>query len=214
MIRIERFVFNPFQVNTYVIHDDTGECIIIDAACYTEEEKSALTGFIQHKKLRPVRLIDTHCHIDHILGNNYICRYYNLGLEIHPEGLSFHKNARNQGIAFGFSVEVLDEPSGYLAEGDQVIFGSSSLDVLYTPGHVNGSICLVEHSQGFVVTGDVLFNGSIGRTDLPTGNYALLIKSIREKLLTLPDHYIVYPGHGPETTIGTERASNPFLDNF
>ena len=125
--------------------------------------------------------------------------------------MSFHKNAKNHGVAFGFDVEPLTEPSAFLEEGDIIKFGNSELEVLYTPGHVDGSICLYSRKDKFVIVGDVLFNQSVGRTDLPTGNMDLLLKNIREKLFTLPDDTKVYCGHGPDTSIGFEKVANPYL---
>lgn len=211
MITVKKFVFNSFQVNTYVLFDETKECVIIDAACYEDFEKEELVEYIAKEGLKPVRLLDTHCHIDHILGNNFVADKYNLGIEIHRDGLPFHKGVKNHGVAFGFDLEPLTEPSNFLKEGDKVKFGNSELEVLYTPGHADGSVCFLNRKQKFVIVGDVLFNQSIGRTDLPTGDYDLLIKSIREKLFTLPDDFTIYPGHGPETSIGFEKVNNPYL---
>ena len=211
MIQVKKLVFNPFYVNTIILYDETKECIIIDAACYDDHEKNELTNFISQNGLKPVKAIDTHCHVDHILGNNFVVEEYKIGLEMHEKGLSFHKNARNHGAAFGFDVEPLIEPSAFLKEGDIVKFGNSELEVLYTPGHVDGSICLLSRKDKFVIVGDVLFNQSIGRTDLPTGNMDLLLKNIKEKLFILPDDFTVYCGHGPDTSIGFEKKSNPYL---
>ncbi|MCK4408389.1 MAG: MBL fold metallo-hydrolase [Bacteroidales bacterium] len=211
MITVKKFVFNSFQVNTYVLFDETKECVIIDAACYEDFEKEELVEYIAKEGLKPVRLLDTHCHIDHILGNNFVADKYNLGIEIHRDGLPFHKGVKNHGVAFGFDLEPLTEPSNFFKDGDKIKFGNSELEVLYTPGHADGSVCFLNRKQKFVIVGDVLFNQSIGRTDLPTGDYDLLIKSIREKLFTLPDDFTVYPGHGPETSIGFEKVNNPYL---
>lgn len=211
MITVKKFVFNSFQVNTYVLFDETKECVIIDAACYEDFEKEELVEYIAKEGLKPVRLLDTHCHIDHILGNNFVADKYNLGIEIHRDGLPFHKDVKNQGKAFGFDLEPLTEPGNFFKDGDKVKFGNSELEVLYTPGHADGSVCFLNRKQKFVIVGDVLFNQSIGRTDLPTGDYDLLIKSIREKLFTLPDDFTVYPGHGPETSIGFEKVNNPYF---
>ena len=211
MITVKKFVFNSFQVNTYVLFDETKECVIIDAACYEDFEKEELVEYIAKEGLKPVRLLDTHCHIDHILGNNFVADKYNLGIEIHRDGLPFHKGVKSHGVAFGFDLEPLTEPSNFLKEGDKVKFGNSELEVLYTPGHADGSVCFLNRKQKFVIVGDVLFNQSIGRTDLPTGDYDLLIKSIREKLFTLSDDFTIYPGHGPETSIGFEKVNNPYL---
>jgi hydroxyacylglutathione hydrolase len=211
MMQIERFVFNPFQVNTFLLWDETKECAIIDAGCYTMKEQAEITGFIKAKGLKPVRLINTHCHIDHIPGMAFISREYGLKPEAHPGGLEFIRHAEKTGLIYGFNDLEIIIPQIPLKEGEAVRFGNSELQVVETPGHADGSVCFISHTDKFVITGDVLFYQSIGRTDFPTGDYDLLIKSLREKLLTLPHDYKVYPGHGPETTIGFESYSNPFL---
>ncbi len=212
MITIKRFIFNPFQENTYLLYDETNECLIVDPGCYEDFEKQEFSGFIAQNKLKPVKLVNTHSHIDHILGNNFIINKYNIGLEIHREGKEFHNASKDHGLAFGMIIDKPIEPSGFLEDNSIINFGNSTLEVLYTPGHVDGHICLLSHEQKFVIVGDVLFQMSIGRTDLPTGDYDLLMNSIRDQLMVLPDDYIVYPGHGHETTIGYERMNNPFLN--
>lgn len=211
MIRIKVFIFNPFQENTYILHDSTGECVIIDPGCYTDAEESKLSRYIKDHHLKPVALINTHTHIDHILGNNFVTFTYGLKPQIHLAGEMFLESAPDYGAMFGLRVSELAMPEKYLEDREIFRFGSSSLEILYTPGHVDGSVCLVNHESRFVITGDVLFNGSIGRTDLPTGDFSLLEESIKEKLYTLPDDYIVHPGHGPATTIGEEKTGNPFV---
>ena len=211
MLQIERFVFNPFQVNTYILWDDTKECAIIDAGCYDDSEINALTEFFDKKGLKPVRLLNTHCHVDHIAGVAAISRRFDLKFEAHFGGLPFIRHAEQTGFIYGFDrLETID-PHLPLAEPDVLKFGQSELHVIETPGHADGSICFISHPDRMIITGDVLFYQSIGRTDLPTGNYDLLIQNIREKILTLPHDYKVYPGHGPDTTIGFETYSNPFL---
>jgi hydroxyacylglutathione hydrolase len=163
------------------------------------------------KTLKPVALLNTHTHIDHILGNNFIYETYGLKPLVHKAGEVFLESAPEHGSMFGLNVKKMVLPEKYLEENQAFRFGHSSLEVLYTPGHVDGSVCLVSHESRFVITGDVLFNGSIGRTDLPTGDFDLLAESITEKLYTIPDDYIAYPGHGPVTTIGDEKSENPFV---
>lgn len=211
MLNIERFSFNPFQVNTYILWDDTKECAIIDPGCYSTEEQEDLTDFIKEQGLKPVRLLNTHCHIDHIAGMAFISRKYGLKAEAHPGGLPFIQHSAKAGFIYGFDQLETIEPELPLKEGDIIRFGNAELEVVETPGHADGSVCFICHAEKFVITGDVLFHQSIGRSDLPTGDYDLLIRSIREKLLTLPPDYKVYSGHGPETTIGYEAYSNPFL---
>jgi len=211
MITVKTFVFNPFQVNTYLLFDETGECVIIDPGCMEEYEEIQLLGFIETKKLRPVRLLNTHAHIDHIAGNKYISRKYNLTLEVHKDSLRFFRHAANHAETFGFIDFESIEPTGFISDSDIIRFGNSELKVLYTPGHADGSISFYSEKDGFVITGDVLFYLSIGRADLPSGNYKLLIESIQSKLLVLPENTLVYPGHGLSTTIGYEKKNNPFL---
>lgn len=210
-MNIHSFSFNAFQVNTYIIWDETKECIIVDAACYQEFEKKELKDFLAHNGLKPVKLLNTHCHIDHILGNPYIEMEFGLRPYIHAAGKVFLQNAVEHAWSFGFELEKVVDPIGFVEDGEEISFGNSRLKVLYTPGHADGSICLLSEESGFVVTGDVLFNGSIGRTDLPTGDFNLLIESITNKLLSLPSDITVFPGHGPSSSIGDEKMHNPFL---
>jgi glyoxylase-like metal-dependent hydrolase (beta-lactamase superfamily II) len=211
MITIEKFVFNPFYENTYVLFDESGECIIIDPGCLDSVEEKELTDFIISKNLKPVRQIFTHCHVDHIFGINFIYRQYNLKPEIHKAAMPFLIRGNEQARVYGFEMQNVVEPEMFIEEGDKIKFGNSELDVVYTPGHADGSVCFISYLQKFVITGDVLFQGSIGRTDFPTGDFDLLMESIRTKLYVLPDDFTVYAGHGEETTIGFEKANNPFV---
>jgi glyoxylase-like metal-dependent hydrolase (beta-lactamase superfamily II) len=211
MLNLHRFSFNPFQVNTYILWDETKECAIIDPGCYGSEEEKMLTDFILENGLKPVRLINTHCHIDHIAGLAFVSREYGLKAEAHFDGINFIRHAEKAGFIYGFDQLETIDPEIPLKEGQVIRFGNSELQVIETPGHADGSVCFISHADRFVITGDVLFAQSIGRSDLPTGDYDLLIKNIFEKLLTLPKDYKVYPGHGPETTIAYESYSNPFL---
>lgn len=211
MIRIHTFIFNDFGVNTYLLSDETGEAAIIDAACYTAAEKKELSAYIEKKGLRIVRQMDTHCHIDHILGNAFVEDTYGVGLEIHPDSEELLRMAIGYASVFGFEPDRIVKPAGFINEGDIIKFGNSELEILLTPGHANGSLCFVNKLQKFVITGDVLFSRSIGRTDLPGGDYDMLIGNIKQKLMVLDDDYKVLCGHGPSTTIGSEREENPFL---
>lgn len=211
MLYIKTFPFNPFQVNTYLLYDETGECVIIDAACYGEQEEHVLQAFIEEKALKPVALINTHAHIDHILGNNFIHKTYGLKPLMHKDGLSFLENAQEYGATFGFTVETPVMPDTFLKQGEVVKFGNQELQVLETPGHAAGSVCLYHAAEKFVIAGDVLFQNSIGRTDLPTGDFDTLIEAIQSKLMVLEDETVVYCGHGPATTIGHEKQTNPYL---
>ncbi|MCG3165967.1 MAG: Hydroxyacylglutathione hydrolase GloC [Bacteroidia bacterium] len=211
MIQISSFTFNPFQENTYVLYDETKECIIIDPGCYTPLEQADLSTFIENTGLKPVRLILTHCHIDHILGCKYVSGRYNLVSETNKMEMQVFDNAERAAAIFGIRLEKPPAPEKFIDEKDIIKFGNSSLQILFTPGHSPGSLCFYNKEQKFVIGGDVLFQGSIGRTDLPGGNFDTLISSIKEKLFQLGDDVTVYPGHGPETTVGFEKENNPFL---
>jgi hydroxyacylglutathione hydrolase len=211
MIRIKSFVFNPFQENTYILSDETGECLIIDPGCYDASEQKKLEGYIEEKGLKPIKLILTHSHIDHILGCAFVFRRYGLKPIMHQNDLPGLEMAPQYGQMYGIRMEPSPEPLSFLKEGDVVNFGNSKLDVLFTPGHSPGSVTLYSKSDRFLISGDVLFYGSIGRTDLPGGDHDALISSIKNNLLVLDDETIVYSGHGPETDIGYERKNNPFL---
>ena len=211
MIKIKTFVFNPFQENTFLLYDDTKQCAIIDAGCYSEKERNEIVSFIEKNDLEPVKLLNTHCHIDHILGNCFVARQYNLKSEAHQKDNIILENVVQHGRVFGVEAEQPPEMQIFLEENDIVKFGGSQLLVLHVPGHSPGSIVFYNEEQKFAIVGDVLFNGSIGRTDLPGGDYDTLIKSIKDKLFVLDDDVVVYTGHGPETTIGYERKTNPFF---
>lgn len=212
MPNIHRFSFNPFQVNTFILWDETKECAIVDPGCYSKAEQDELRDFIRENGLKPVRLINTHCHIDHISGVAFVSREYGLKPEAHFDGIPFIRHSEKTSFIYGFDSLETTDPQLHLKEGDIIRFGNSELEVVEAPGHAAGSVCFISREGKFVITGDVLFHQSIGRTDLPTGDYDLLIRNIREKLLTLPPDYTVYAGHGPETTIGYEMYSNPFLE--
>ncbi|REJ85244.1 MAG: MBL fold metallo-hydrolase [Bacteroidetes bacterium] len=211
MIKVQSFTFNPFAENTFVLHDESKEAIIIDPGCYDESEKKELAAYIETMGLKPVKLINTHTHIDHILGNNFVSGKYKLELWMHKDDEQLLKAVSVYGQTWGINCEPSPDPSHFLNEGDVLHFGNSELKVLFTPGHSPGSISFYSVEDRFVIAGDVLFQGSIGRTDLPGGDYDQLIESIKTKLLTLGDDVIVYCGHGPETKIGNERRHNPFL---
>ena len=211
MITIEKFVFNPFQENTWVLYDETKACVIVDPGCMEQSEQNELAEFISSNGLKPVRLIYTHCHIDHVVGNNYVCNTYGLKPEIHKEGLSFLQNSHNQATIYGFEMEKNIEPDSFIEHGDLIRFGESELKAVYTPGHVDGHLCFINYPQKFVITGDVLFKDSIGRTDFPTGDFDKLMESIHTQLFILEDDFKVYCGHGPETSIGYEKVNNPFI---
>jgi glyoxylase-like metal-dependent hydrolase (beta-lactamase superfamily II) len=213
MIQIAKFTFNPFQENTFILMDETKECVIIDPGCQTKAEKETLSNFISEQGLKPVRLLNTHCHVDHVFGNFYVSETYNLPLEAHKLDLPTLKMVPQACMLYGIKeFELSPEPTVFLEEGDEITFGNSSLEVIFTPGHAPGHVVFYAAEDGFVVNGDVLFAGSHGRTDLPGGDYATLKKSIIEKMFALPEETVVLCGHGPETTIGQEKTSNLILN--
>jgi hydroxyacylglutathione hydrolase len=210
MIHIRSFTFNPFEENTYVLHDETGEAVIIDPGCYDKAEQSEIKNFISLKNLQVRYILNTHCHIDHVLGNEFVKQQYNAPLLIPTLELPVLKAVKVYAGNYGFPLyhEVL--PDGELTTDVPVRFGKSSLNVLFVPGHSPGHVAFYQPDQKFIIGGDVLFNRSIGRTDLPGGDHATLIESIHRQLFILPDDVVVQPGHGPETTLGEEKAYNPF----
>jgi len=211
MAKVVSFTFNPFQENTYVVYDDIKECIIFDPGCSNVGEKQELVDFLEQNELTPVRLINTHCHLDHIFGNQFIAEKYNLNLEIHLGELPVLEHAPQSAAMFGISVDPSPKPTQFIEDGDQISFGNTRLKAILTPGHSPASLSFYCEEDKFIIAGDVLFHGSIGRTDLPGGDYDTLINSIRTQLFVLPDEVKVYPGHMQATTIGFEKKFNPFL---
>ncbi len=211
MISIHSFTFNPFAENTYILFDETKQCIIIDPGCYDNSERTALATFIDNAGLKPVKLLNTHCHLDHVFGNGFVSQKYNLKLEINKNDEPVLDSYLTVASIYNMNAEPSPSPSVYLNEGDIIKFGNSELEIVLTPGHSPGSITFYNKEQKFMIAGDVLFQGSIGRSDLPGGNFETLINSIKTKLFPLGDDYKVYSGHGPQTTIGVERNNNPFL---
>ena len=212
-LQVHSFTFNPFEENTYLVIAPGGECIIIDPGCFDEMERNELKSFIRDNQLTPVRLLNTHCHIDHILGNAFVAKAYNLGLEIHEGELPVLQAGMTVAGMYGIPYEPSPSPQSYLNEGEFVEIGGFKLEILFTPGHSQARRCFFHAEGGWLIGGDVLFYESIGRTDLPGGDHATLLKSIREKLFVLPNETIVYPGHGQETTVGYEKMFNPFVNN-
>jgi glyoxylase-like metal-dependent hydrolase (beta-lactamase superfamily II) len=211
MLQIKKFTFNPVQENTYVVYDKTRDCLIVDAGCYYESERKELDEFISKQQLRPVRLIQTHCHFDHIMGVTHCRTRFHLPFETHPNEAALVEQAVEHGDLFGIPMEPVHAPDLFFREGDRITFGNSYLQVIEVPGHSPGGVVFYNPENKILIAGDVLFYGSIGRTDLPGGSYQQLTGNIKSKLLVLPDDTTVYCGHGPETTIGFEKANNPFL---
>ncbi len=212
-MNIAKFEFSLFGINTYVVYDPTQKkAAIIDPGMINSEEEQALTRFIDRNNLEVTHIINTHLHIDHAIGVAFAKKHFNVPFLGHKEDQFLGERLRQQAEAFGINEKVEDASiDTFLKAGDKINIGSGALEVLQVPGHSPGSIALYDRSGDFVITGDALLQGSVGRTDLPGGNGSQLIKSIRDHLLPLPDSTIVYPGHGPATTIGRERAANPFL---
>ena len=210
MLQLQSFVFNPLQENTYVLFDETKECVIIDPGCYEREEQYDLADFIETNELKVVKLLNTHGHVDHVLGNAFVKETYKTKLYIHEQDAATLKAVKVYAPHYGFFQYQEAEPDIYLKEGEPVTFGNQSLDILFVPGHAPGHIAFYHAASKTLIGGDVLFYNSIGRTDLPGGNYDTLINSIQQKFFTLPDEVTVYPGHGPATTIGYEKKTNPF----
>ncbi len=208
---VKIFVFNPFMVNTFLIYDDTGDCVIIDAACNEKDEILTLQEFIGSNKLNPKALINTHGHVDHICGNADLIIHYNLPLLMHKEDLFLVNSAVQHGLFFGFTIKQPPGPTRFINEGMRIEVGNSFLEIIHAPGHSPGSVMFYSSEDNFLIAGDVLFSGSIGRSDLAGGDYKVLINSIRTKILTLPPETLVYPGHGPSTTVGKESLANPYL---
>lgn len=207
---IKQFAFNAFSENTFVVYDETKECIIIDPGCFEANEKDELKKFIADNNLIVKILINTHCHIDHALGNNFVKNEYGVGLTIHKLDVETLKANEIVAPIYGFPEYESTEADLFIDEGEQVKFGNTVLDVLFVPGHAPGHIALVNEAEKICISGDVLFQQSIGRTDLPGGDFDTLMKSIKNKLFVLPDDVTVYCGHGPNTNIGYEKAHNPF----
>jgi len=209
---IHGFEFGAFQENTYLVYDEAGNTLIVDPGCQWPEEQQALLEFIESKRLHPTRLLNTHCHIDHVLGNDFVFRTFGLKPWIHRADEPDLNRLTAYAPVFGITATASPPPEGYLAEGDVVELGTLRLQVREAPGHSPGSLVFINEAEEWIVGGDVLFQGSIGRTDLPGGDFDTLIQSIRRTLLTLPNHYTLYSGHGPTTTIGQEKKYNPFLN--
>ncbi|NNE26202.1 MAG: MBL fold metallo-hydrolase [Saprospiraceae bacterium] len=210
-MQVKYFTFNDFQENTYVLYDDTKECVIIDPGCNTEAERQELVDYIESAGLKPVKLVNTHCHIDHVLGNDFVARKYHLSLEAHEGESVVLSNMQSVANMYGIPYTPSPPIEVHLDESKVLKFGNTELQILFTPGHSPASISFFHASSEQLIAGDVLFRGSIGRTDLPGGDFDTLIASIKDKFYSLGDDVHVYCGHGPTTTIGMERRTNPFL---
>ncbi len=212
-MKVAIFQFSLFGINTYVVYDpQTLCCAVIDPGMIDESEEKAISDFIEKHNLKVTNIINTHLHIDHIAGNKYLQLKYNAPVLAHPLDEPLGSRVQQQAMMFGMRESIPNvEISEYLKDGDEIKIGDGVLKVIAVPGHSQGSVALYDAEDKFVIVGDALFQGSIGRTDLPGGNYRQLIESISKNLLTLPDDTTVFPGHGPSTTIGAEKRSNPYL---
>ncbi|GAA4329691.1 MBL fold metallo-hydrolase [Mucilaginibacter gynuensis] len=213
MAKVKTFVNNPYQENTVILYDETGECAIIDPGMYTGTEQNAVVNFIKDNNLKPVLLLNTHCHVDHVLGNKFVFEQYGLKPQFHEGETVVLNYVPIHAAQSGIRYENSPLPDFYLPETGTIKFGNTELELIFAPGHSPAHLCFYDKEAAVLIGGDVLFRGSIGRADLPGGNYNLLIKNIREKLFVLPDDCTVYPGHGPETTIRFEKQYNPFFND-
>jgi glyoxylase-like metal-dependent hydrolase (beta-lactamase superfamily II) len=211
MLTVQHFEFSPIIENTYVLFNESGDCLIIDPGCYDEREEQVLKAYITNQHLHPKYLLNTHCHLDHVFGNRFVYETWKLELYLHHNEKIVLDYAPEAGKRWNLPFTNYDGPLHYLQGGDTISLGNDQLSVIEAPGHSPGHVCFYSKEQKFLIGGDVLFRGSIGRTDLPGGNHAMLLDSIRTQLFTLPDEVRVYPGHGISTTIGYEKRSNPFF---
>lgn len=213
MSNVVKMTFNPFQENTYLVYDETGECIIFDPGCSDLSEEQALVRQISALNLKPVRLINTHCHLDHVYGNQFVSECYQLDLEIHRGELPVLKAVPQIIQMYGLPpAKPSPEPARFIEAGETIAFGNTELKALFTPGHSPASLSFFCEADRYIIAGDVLFYGSIGRTDLPGGDFNTLIHSIVENYYPLGDDVVVHPGHGSDTSVGYERRTNPFLN--
>ena len=211
MVHIETLTFNSFQVNTYLVWDDTGNCLVVDPAFHSGEERHAFDRNLSSKGLLLKGQANTHCHVDHLLGVKHIQDQYGLKFRAHGEEAGQLQRAPLMGEVFGLQLDPIGAIEETIGDGELVAIGDHLLKALHVPGHSPGSLAFYSEEGGFVITGDALFQSSIGRTDLPGGDFDQLIQSIRSRLLSLPPETVVYPGHGPASTIGAEQTGNPFL---
>ena len=211
MLQVKSFTFNPFSENTYVLYDETAEAVIIDPGCYEKAERGELFDFLQFQKLKPVKLLNTHCHIDHVLGNAFVKKTYDIPLWFHKDEEPVLRAVSSYASNYGFPQYQDSSADHYIKEGEVVTFGNSKLQSLLVPGHAPGHLVFYHPESKTCIVGDTLFQGSIGRTDLPGGDHEALLQAIKSQLFALPDDVKVYPGHGPLTSIGYEKTNNPFV---
>ncbi len=211
MLHIKSFTFNPFQENTYLLYDDAGEATLIDPGCYEVAEQLELLDFITDKKLKVTQLINTHCHVDHVLGNAWAKKTFGIPLGIHPNEVPVLKSVEIYGPNYGFNTYQSTEADYFLSVEEKLKVGKETLTMLFVPGHSPGHLVFYHSQSHQAIVGDTIFRGSIGRTDLPGGIHQLLLSKIKSELLTLPEETVLFPGHGPSTTVKFEKANNPFV---
>lgn len=212
MLSVQKFTFNPIQENTYILFAENGDCCIIDPGCYYKHEQEALSHFITSNNLNPVYLLNTHCHLDHVFGNKYVSEKWKLPLYLHEIEKLVLSFAPKSADMYGLPFDNYTGEMKWLKAGEIITIDGNELKVLFTPGHSPGSVSFYDEKDGFVICGDVLFSGSIGRTDLPGGSFDVLEHSIKTQLYTLPDTTKVYSGHGGGTSIGHEKRNNPYVN--
>lgn len=211
MISIAKLVFNPFQENTYIISEPGGDCIVVDAGNYSAREDAALSGYIQEKGLHPVMAVNTHGHVDHMLGVQYVKDTFGIPFALHSSDNFLIESCAEHGAIYGFDVRGIPAIDKDINDAGEIKFGESVLKIIHTPGHTPGHVCLFDPGTKSLFCGDTLFRESIGRTDLPGGDYSWIMKSILEQIIPLGEDVKIYPGHGPESTIGHELLYNPFI---
>lgn len=211
MLTIQPFCFNAFQENTYVLYNEQKEAIIVDPGCYLKQEQETLSNFIKDNGLTPKVLLNTHCHLDHVFGNNYVCELYGLTALIHPNEQIILDRLPEAAARWGVATDAFRGTVKYINQDEIIEFGNDSFKVLATPGHSPGSVCFYNEAQAFLLGGDLIFKDGVGRTDLPGSNPQDLIKSITSQIFPLPDAVTIYSGHGEPTTWGREKANNPYI---
>ena len=211
MLTVHKLVFNPFQENTYIIESSNKDCIIVDPGCFNDDENRELKRFINDKKLNPKSLVLTHFHLDHVFGNKFVFEEWGILPTGHKDGEFTMKGNQRACEMYGLPYLPSPEITHFISDGSEIALGDEIIKVIHVPGHSTGHVALISESSNWVIAGDVLFQNSIGRTDLPGGDLPTLEKSIREKMYALPDEMVVYCGHGPETSIGNEKFANPFV---
>lgn len=214
MLAVKSFTFSPVQENTYVLYNESGQCCIIDPGCYFPEERDELKTGIEKTGLTPVLLLNTHCHLDHVFGNKFVHDTWGLSLHLHPKEKPVLDFAPKSGEMWQLPFDNYEGPLVYLESGKKITIGEDELEIRFAPGHSPGSVAFYHEKGGFIIGGDVLFNGSVGRVDLPGGDGPTLINSIQTQFFTLPDETKVYSGHGPVTTVGFEKMNNPYVKLF